>query len=69
MVSRIDSSRKARFKAALARVGKTQRAWAKEQDVSYTHLYLTLVDESQSKTLTGKIDAFVEQIEQKAKSA
>lgn len=69
MVHRIDSSRKARFKAALARVGKTQRAWAKEQNISYTHLYLTLLDESQSRTLTEKIDMFIEQIEQKTVAA
>lgn len=68
MVARIDTSRKARFKAACARVGKTQAQWAAEQDVTYTHLYLTLEDESQSRTLTEKIDAFISEVEEKTKA-
>jgi predicted transcriptional regulator len=69
MVAHIQSSRKARFKAALARVGMTMREWAEQQDVGYTHLYLTLKDPTQSLSLTAKIDAFVDEIEAKAKEA
>lgn len=64
---RINNSRKARFKAALARVGMTQRGWAAKQGVGYTHLYLTLQDPTQSLSLSAKIDAFVAEVEAKAK--
>lgn len=63
---RIHDSRKARFKAACARVGMTQREWAEKQRVGYTHLYLTLRDPSQSLSLSAKIDAFIEEVEAKA---
>lgn len=67
MVAQIDSSRKARFKSALARLHPpmTMKDWAAKNKVGYTHLYLTLEDESQSRVLTEKIDAFIAEIEAK----
>lgn len=64
---RIQRSRKARFKAACARVGISQIDWAKKEGVSYTHLYLTLGDPKQSLKLSAKIDAFIDQVETQAK--
>jgi hypothetical protein len=60
---RLSTSRKARFKAALASVGMTALQWAEKHDVSYTHLYLTLRDPKQSLTLSAKIDAFIAEVE------
>lgn len=65
---KIHRSRKSRFKAALARVDMTMRQWAEKQDVGYTHLYLTLKDPKQSLTLSAKIDAFIEEVEEKSKT-
>jgi hypothetical protein len=64
---KIHRSRKSRFKAACARVGITQVDWAKQEGVSYTHLYLTLGDPKQSLKLSAKIDAFIEQVETQTK--
>lgn len=66
---RIKRSRSARFKAAVAAVGMTQREWAAKQGVGYTHLYLTLKDPSQSLTLSEKIDAFIAEVEAKVVAA
>lgn len=70
MVARIDNSRKARFKSALARLHPpmTMDDWAAKHDVGYTHLYLTLKDPTQSQTLTEKIDAFIEEVEEKTRA-
>lgn len=65
---RILRSRKARFKSALASVGMTQKEWAAKEGVGYTHLYLTLKDPNQSLSLSAKIDAFIDEIEQKAQA-
>ena len=63
---RILSSRKARFKSALARCGLRQKDFLEKHEISRTHLYLTLRDERQSLTLARKIDAFIEEVESKA---
>jgi predicted transcriptional regulator len=66
---RINRSRKARFKAALASVGMTQREWAAKHDVGYTHLYLTLKDPTQSLKLSAEIDLFIAEVEAKVLAA
>ena len=60
--------RKRKFKAALALVGLTASEWAAKESVTRQHLNATLNDESESKPLTEKIDAFIEEVEVKAKA-
>lgn len=65
---KLQRSRKARFKAACASVGMTQREWAGNQGVGYTHLYLTLKDPTQSLKLSAEIDAFIAEVEEKTRA-
>lgn len=60
---RILSSRKARFKAALARCGMSQLDFLRKHDISRTHLYLTLENEKQSLKLARAIDEFITHVE------
>lgn len=61
---RIRATRKARFTAALALVGKTQQDWAREEgDVSRTQLNEFLNGKRVSAPLTTKVDAFIKRIE------
>lgn len=62
---RIHSTRRARFKAACARAGITQTAWAEKQSVTKAHLMAVLANERESERLTTEIDRFVESIEAK----
>jgi hypothetical protein len=48
--------------------GLTAQQWAEKESVTRQHLNATLNDESQSKPLTEKIDAFIEQIEEKTRA-
>lgn len=57
--------RKRKFKAALALEGLTQQQWAEREGVTRQHLNATLNDETESKPLTEKIDAFIADIEAK----
>lgn len=66
---RILSSRKARFKAALARCGLQQKDFLEKHGISRTHLYLTLEDEKQSLKLAREIDAFIREVEAKTGAA
>lgn len=63
-MARVDSSRKARFKAALARAGITQTDWAAQNGITPGHLGNTLRGR-ESKSLEDKIDAFIAEIEAK----
>lgn len=68
---RIQSTRKARFKAALALSGTTQADWAKERDVTPEHLNAVIseVQPRESKALEEKIDAFIEAVFSKVVAA
>lgn len=61
---RIKSTRKARFKAALALAGMTQTEWAAQNGITADHLSMVIseVYPRESKVLEGKIDKFIEQV-------
>lgn len=61
---RIKTTRKARFAAALALTGMTQKEWAKGK-ISEVHLSRFLNGHSVSAPLAAKIDAFISEVEQK----
>lgn len=65
---KLDRSRKARFKSALARAGITQIDWAKQQGITAGHLGNTLRGR-ESRSLEEKIDAFIAEIEAKVLAA
>jgi alpha-D-ribose 1-methylphosphonate 5-triphosphate synthase subunit PhnG len=46
----------------------TQADWCRKHDYHRSHLYLTLKDEKQSLKLAAMIDAFIQEVEEKAKS-
>lgn len=58
-------TRKARFKAALALVGKTQTEWAKDHGVHpvYLSAVLSPVQPKESKSLEMKVDLFISMVE------
>lgn len=58
----IRPDRKRKFKAALALAGLTAQQWAEKEGVTRQHLNSTLNDESESKPLTEKIDAFIVEV-------
>lgn len=60
---RIVPDRKRRFKSALALVGLTQQEWAKQEGITRQHLNNTLNDETVSRPLTEKIDAFIAEVD------
>lgn len=62
-MARIQSTRKARFKAACARAGITQGRFAANEGVDRSHLFKVLRDERESIRLTAKVDAFIESVE------
>lgn len=62
-MARIQSTRKARFKAACARAGITQGQFAANEGVDRSHLFKVLRDERESTRLTAKVDAFIEAVE------
>lgn len=67
---RIQSTRKSRFKAALALTGLTQKEWAEGQaGISRGYLNMVLNGKMESDTLTQKIDAFIADIEAKVLAA
>lgn len=61
---RIQSTRKARFKAACARAGISQGQWATDNEVERSHLFKVLNNSRESIRLTEKIDAFIASVEQ-----
>jgi hypothetical protein len=65
----IRPDRKRKFKAALALIGLTQQQWAEKEGITRQHLNATLNDESVSKPLTEKIDAFIADVEAKVLAA
>jgi hypothetical protein len=67
-MQKLDRSRKARFKAALASAGLTQTEWASMNGITAGHLGNTLRGR-ESKVLEEKIDAFIDQVETKVRSA
>lgn len=67
-MAKLDRSRKARFKAALALAGITQTEWAEHQGVTAGHLGNTLRGR-ESKVLEEKIDAFIAEVDAKVKAA
>lgn len=67
-MAKLDRSRKARFKAALALAGITQTEWAAQHGVTAGHLGNTLRGR-ESKSLEEKIDAFIAEIEAKVLAA
>ena len=64
-MARKSVSRKARFKSALALSGMTAQDWCEKQEITYTHLYLVLRDDRQSKKLAATVDAFIASVEAK----
>lgn len=54
------TSRKTRFRKALIDAKTTATKWARENEVSRTHLYRVLEDEKQSAPLSAKIESFIE---------
>lgn len=55
------TSRKTAFRLAIVRAGTTVSEWARENDVSRTHLYAVLDGERvASEELNAKIDALIE---------
>lgn len=55
------TTRKARFRAALALARMTAKQWASDNGVTETHLYAVLKGTRDSATLTSKVDAFIAQ--------
>lgn len=53
-----ETTRKARFRAALALAGLTQEQWATEIGVTAGHLTHVLAGRRDSKTLIEKVEAF-----------
>lgn len=58
---RIQPTRKARFKAALAFANMTQAQWAENEGITPEHLNAVISDKQvrESKSLEEKIDAFI----------
>jgi hypothetical protein len=54
------TSRKRRFRAALALAGMTARQWAAEQGVTDNHVHMVLAGTRESASLTEKVDAFID---------
>lgn len=65
----IRPDRKRRFKAALALAGLTAQQWAEKEEITRQHLNATLNDESESRPLTEKIDAFIAEVGAKVLAA
>lgn len=59
---KIETTRKARFKSALAYTGLTQKEWSEKQDVNYMHLYYTVLHD-ETEALLEKVDKFIEHVE------
>lgn len=57
---RAKSNRKALFRASLVLAGMTAEQWAKQEGVTPGHLSQVLSEKRESRSLTEKIDAFVE---------
>ena len=53
-------SRKQLFRVALAGAGLTGQQWAERQGVTLGHLSQVLDEKRESRTLTEKVDAFIE---------
>lgn len=60
---RIKNTRKARFQAALIRVGMTQAEWAAKNGMVREHLNRVLNERLESKAVTDKVDAFIVEVE------
>lgn len=59
---KIETTRKARFKSALALTGLTQKEWSEKQEVSYMHLYYTVLHD-ETDALLAKVDQFISHVE------
>lgn len=70
-MQRIGSTRKARFKAALALAGISQAVWAAAHDVTPGHLSMVIseVQPRESGRLTAEIDEFIEKVFAKVRAA
>ena len=68
-MAKVETSRKTRFKAALAFTNQTHSMWAEKNGVGYHHLYLVLNEARESETLIEKIDRFIEDVEAKVAAA
>lgn len=62
---KIETSRKARFKSALALIGETQKDWSEKNKISYMHLYYTVLHDD-TDTVLEKVDKFIQQVESAA---
>lgn len=62
---RIKSTRKARFKAALALAGMTQTEWAAQNGITPDHLSMVISEKQlrESRVLEEKIDKFITHVE------
>ena len=59
---KVETTRKARFKSALAFSGLSQKEWSEANDVNYMHLYYTVLHDETEKLLE-KVDKFIEKVE------
>lgn len=57
---RAKSNRKALFRASLTLAGLTAEQWAEQVGITPGHLSQVLSEKRESRSLTDKIDAFVE---------
>jgi hypothetical protein len=70
-MQRIGSTRKARFKAALALAGISQRVWAEAHEITPEHLSMVISDVQprESFRLETEIDEFIEKVFARVKVA
>lgn len=70
-MQQIGSTRKARFKAALALAGISQRVWAEAHEVTPEHLSMVISDiqPRESQRLEAEIDEFIEKVFAKVRAA
>lgn len=64
---KLTTTRKTRFMAALVLTGDTQGSWAAREGISRGYLNMVLNGKMESKSLTAKIDAFIEDTESRRK--
>lgn len=67
IMKKSQANRKARFKAALALDGTTQKEWAGGQELTVQHIAMTLRGERESKKLIDAIDSYIQGVEKKSR--
>lgn len=59
---KVESTRKTRFKAALAFSNLSQKDWSEKNDIAYMHLYYVVLHDG-TDGLLEKVDRFIEEVE------